>query len=413
VRIILWGLLSLLIILPPAFAREVENHPEGLFVNQIAIDPNDSNVLYVATGFSVGLLKSRDGGKSWRQINQGLRSLSFTQIAVDPADSSHLYLADGCAGFYISQDGGQTRVEMNDQLQNTEIGKLVFDPLEKDSAYAVTIQGVYKTEGGGKKWISFNQGDTFTHGFEFISLIALPTRPATFFLGSKEGLFTRHVGDKGWVPVGEPFVGKQISALAGDSRTGRLYAAIFRRGTLQTLLEGGLLASDDGGKKWSRLGEVLEKEWIREIVIDGSDPGTLYLATNGRGILKSVDRGMHWKEMNSGLSDPNLDIRSLVIDPHDSTILYAGSYGHWVFKSQDAGKSWMPLPLGSHQTSGQIIENLSRENELARKNQLEKRFRREYSKSATNAMAGRILSSTWPLKPSGWYPQTAEIGGLQ
>ena len=366
-RVILWVLLSLLNILPNAFARDLENKSEGLFVNQIAIDTKDSKVLYVATSFSVGILKTVDGGKSWREINQGLRSMSFTQIAVDPIDSSHLYLADGCAGFYVSWDGGETWVERNDRLQNTEIGKLVFNPLEKDSAYAVTIQGVYKTEGGGKKWIPFNQGDTFTKGFEFISLIPIPIRPATFFLGSKEGLFTRHEGDSGWVSAGEPFVGKQVSALARDPRAGRLYAAVFRRGMLETLLEGGLFASDDEGKKWSRLGEGLEKDWIREIAIDVSAPGTLYLGTNGRGILKSVDGGRKWKEMNTGLSDPNLDIRSLVIDPHDPMILYAGSYGHWVFQSQDAGNTWRPLPLGPHQTSAEIMDHLSHESEMVRK----------------------------------------------
>ncbi|HET6371649.1 MAG TPA: hypothetical protein VFG95_10655 [Nitrospiria bacterium] len=355
-------LLFLLWLLPlPAWGAS----PDNLFVSDIAVDPRDSNVIYVTTNFSIGVLKSIDGGKSWNQVNQGLRSYAETQIVFDPSDPELLYLGEGCAGLFISRDGGRTWIERNDGLQNSEIGILVPHPTEPGSIFAITTRGVHKAEKWGERWVPFNQNDTFTQSLEFIDLLALPTRPVTFYVASGRGLYKRNEGDSGWVSAGEPFAGKQISALAYDSKTSRLFVGVYRRGTRETLKEGGLFSSDDGGKHWSRLGTGLEQTWIRMIVADPGNPKVLYLATSGRGILKSVDGGKTWKETNEGIDDPNKDIRVLVIDPSDSKTFYAGSYGHWIYRSDDAGKNWHPLPIGPHQSTEALLADLDRTDELA------------------------------------------------
>ncbi|MBI3621649.1 MAG: hypothetical protein HY208_05615 [Nitrospirae bacterium] len=340
----------------------------NLFVTQVTVDPNHSSTLYVTTNFGVGLMKSVDGGTSWTQITKGLHSFSLTQIAVDPADSNHLYLADGCAGLYVSRDGGTTWKEMNDGLQDTEIGGLQLHPAQPGSAYAVTTQGMHKAEKDGARWLPLTQGDTFTHSLDFISFLVLPTKPVTLYLASKEGLYTRKEGDAGWVTAGKFFAGRQISALAHDPRTGRLYVAVYRRGaTVDTLREGGLFISDDQGTSWSKLGDGLEQTWIRVILLDPADADTLYLATGGRGVIKSVDGGKTWAETNSGLSDPDREIHSLALDPHDRKTLYAGSYGYGVFGSHDAGATWRALPFGPHQTGEQLIAALVREADQVKK----------------------------------------------
>jgi photosystem II stability/assembly factor-like uncharacterized protein len=340
----------------------------GLFVTQVTVDPNHSNTLYVTTNFGIGLMKSVDGGENWTQITKGFHSFSLTQIAVDPADSNHLYLADGCAGLYVSRDGGATWKEMNDGLQDTEIGALQLHPAEPGSAYAVTTRGMHKAEKDGARWIPLTQGDAFTYSLDFIKFLVLPTKPVTLYLASKQGLYTRKEGDAGWVPAGGPFAGKQISALAHDPKTGRLYVAVYRRGaTVDTLREGGLFISDDQGKSWSQLGEGLEQTWIREILIDPAGAGTLYLATSSRGVMKSSDGGATWAEMNDGLNDPDREIHSLAMDPRDHRTLYAGSYGYGVFQSRNAGATWRELPFGPHQTGEQLIAALVREAEQVKK----------------------------------------------
>lgn len=341
--------------------------PSGLFVTDIAVDPADTDTLYAATGFSIGVLKSRDGGKSWRQINHTLRSLAPTQIVVDPIRPGVIYLADGCAGLYVSHDGGERWQARNDGLSNSEIGILRPHPMESGTTYAVTTRGVHKGEDEGGQWHPFNQGDSFTRSLEFIDLLVLPTDPIRLYLASKRGLYTRKEGDRGWVLAGEALKGKQISSLAHHSDTGRLFAGVFRRGSSrETLREGGLFASDDGGKSWSRLGEGLEQLWIRKILPHPTQSDVLFLATSGRGVLKSIDGGKNWRESNQGLSDPELDIRVLVMDPGDPRILYAGSHGRWIFRSRDGGESWKPLPIGTQRSTETILSEWNRVDDAIR-----------------------------------------------
>jgi photosystem II stability/assembly factor-like uncharacterized protein len=340
--------------------------PEGLFVTQIAINPLDPDNLYALTTYSIGLLKTTDGGQSWTQINQGVRSYSLYQITVHPKNPRILYLGAGGAGLYKSTDGGGHWVEMNDGLQNTDIGMLMLHPIDPETVYIVTSTGLFKSPDGGKNWIALNQGDHFTESQQFQSLIVIPTTPTKYFLASKIGLFKRQEGDAGWVPVGRPFTDKHISVLARDPRTGRLYAGILRRGTLETLHEGGLFISDDEGKTWSRLGTEFSQDWLRVILIDPDDSRILYVGTTGRGVLKSIDGGKTWKEINVGLTDPDLDIHTLIRDPKNPKVLYAGSHGDWVFRSENAGQSWSRLPLTPHETALQLLAAMNREDQAAR-----------------------------------------------
>jgi photosystem II stability/assembly factor-like uncharacterized protein len=340
---------------------------EGLFVSQIAINPQDSKNLFVLTTYAIGVMKTTDGGKTWTQVNQGIRSYSLYQLTVHPKDPRIIYLGAGGAGLYKSTDGGTTWIGMNDGLQNTDIGTLVLHPNDPETVYIVTSTGLFKSPDGGKSWIALNQGDDFTSSQQYQSLIVLPTTPPTFYLASKKGLYTRKEDDAGWVSVGAPFDGRRISALAYNPKTGRLYATVFSGETLETLRDGGLFVSDDRGKHWARLGEGLNRDWIRGILFDPGSPKTLYLYTTGRGILKSTDGGHTWKEINVGLTDPDLDIRDLVMDPHNPAVLYAGSHGRWVFQSRDAGATWKPLPIGPHQTTDEIFASLTREDERVQK----------------------------------------------
>jgi photosystem II stability/assembly factor-like uncharacterized protein len=342
--------------------------PDNLFVTQIAIDPQQPANVYVLTTYSIGVVKSTDGGTQWSQINQGIRSYSLYQLTVHPRNPNILYLGAGGAGLYKSTDSGRSWVEMNKGLQNTDIGFLTLHPKNPDIVFVVTSTGLFKSPDGGGHWVALNQGDDFSESQQYQSLIVLPTSPTTFFLASRRGLYTRREGDAGWVAVPGILKDKKISALADDPRTGRLYAAVVRRGqTTDTLHEGGLFVSDDGGTHWARLGKEFGNDWIRTILFDPHDPQTMYVATTGRGLLKSFDGGKSWIDINVGLSDEDRDFRDLVMDPRDSNVLYAGSHGHWIYQSRNAGATWTPLPLGPHQTEQEILADLTREDALALK----------------------------------------------
>ncbi len=65
----------------------------------------------------VGLYKSVDGGKSWRQIAAGLDpEAPIGSILYDPTDSSIVYLASAFSGVHVSTDGGGSWQPLNEGL---------------------------------------------------------------------------------------------------------------------------------------------------------------------------------------------------------------------------------------------------------------------------------------------------------
>ena len=87
------------------------------------------------------------------------------------------------------------------------------------------------------------------------------------------------------------------------------------------------------------------------IAIDPSNPATLYLAMNFKGVFKSTNGGESWSVI--GTSDPNVydrtttyfdDASAIAVDPNDPNHLYLSkgvdgdNVGFWI--TTDGGKNW-------------------------------------------------------------------------
>ncbi|MDI6768247.1 MAG: AAA family ATPase [Anaerolineales bacterium] len=111
--------------------------------NTLTLDPYGSPRIIVGT-MGGGIFISTDGCQSWKKRNTGLGSLFVNAVAIDPNNTDTLYAGtDG--GAYISFDGGQTWNEINDGLLGaTVVYSIVVD---KDSnVYAATPYGIFKLE---------------------------------------------------------------------------------------------------------------------------------------------------------------------------------------------------------------------------------------------------------------------------
>ena len=80
----------------------------------------------------------------------------------------------------------------------------------------------------------------------------------------------------------------------------------------------------------------------------------LYVSTENRGLLVSVDKGLSWKSLNSGLPERTVypfdkkeyrRITSFYVDP-ENTGRIAATVSSGVFLSEDGGMSWKKIPLG-------------------------------------------------------------------
>ena len=134
-------------------------------VSSIAIDPTDTDVIYIATGDayggdtpSVGLWKSTDGGQTWTEVTT-LNVNSTNQVKLDPTDNNTIWVAAN-NGMYKSTDGGTT-------WNNTRFGNFedfAFKPNDANTLYAVTNSRLYRTTDGGANWTQITDGLPSTSG---------------------------------------------------------------------------------------------------------------------------------------------------------------------------------------------------------------------------------------------------------
>ena len=68
---------------------------------------------------------------------------------------------------------------------------------------------------------------------------------------------------------------------------------------------------------------------------------TVYISTNGGGVLKSTDGGFHFSPSNTGLA--TTQIQQLAIGVNDPNTLYVGAVDA-LYVSHDAGKTWTITP---------------------------------------------------------------------
>ncbi|HEY6931417.1 MAG TPA: hypothetical protein VJA66_17235, partial [Thermoanaerobaculia bacterium] len=128
-------------------------------LSALTIDPTDPQVLYVCT--TTGLFKSTDGGDLWFLWNAS--GANLLTLAIDPSDSLTLYSMYG-ANFIKSVDGGRTfaTVQANRPLGYISPSQPVFltiNPIHPSSIYAVAEGGnkydileIFQTDTAGACW---------------------------------------------------------------------------------------------------------------------------------------------------------------------------------------------------------------------------------------------------------------------
>lgn len=84
-------------------------------VMAVAVHPTDAAIVYVAT-HEAGVLKTTDGGTTWKSANVGLGGVDIHGLAVAAKmpQKLHAVVRDGKAGVYRTTDGGSTWVRVDD-----------------------------------------------------------------------------------------------------------------------------------------------------------------------------------------------------------------------------------------------------------------------------------------------------------
>ena len=111
----------------------------------IAVDPHDSRLVYVAFGGfdTTRLAKSTDAGLTWTDVSGSLPNVPTTAVAIDPFNSNHVYVGDDL-GVFVSTDHGSTWTTFNEGLfEAVIVGDLVITPSNKSIRLATHSNGVF------------------------------------------------------------------------------------------------------------------------------------------------------------------------------------------------------------------------------------------------------------------------------
>src|SRR5205814_615297 len=110
-------------------------------------------------GKTSGLFKSSDGGKTWRQLTQGLpgaaETLGRIGLAISPTDPNRMYgLVDAAknGGLYRSDDAGESWQRINWQGRiwgrGSDFAGIVVHPKDKDTIFVANTSTYRSTDAG-------------------------------------------------------------------------------------------------------------------------------------------------------------------------------------------------------------------------------------------------------------------------
>jgi photosystem II stability/assembly factor-like uncharacterized protein len=286
----------------------------------LAMDPNNSNVLWVGTGennsqrnlaYGDGVYKTTDGGKSF--TNMGLKTSSqIGKIMIDPRNSNVVYVAaqgqawgpGGERGLYKTTDGGKTWKRVLEIGEYTGVSDMEMDPRNPDILYAASHQRerrVYSKINGGPEsaiYKSVDAGATWTK--------------------LKKGLPKGDVGR----------IGLALSPANPDI----IYAVIELPDN-----KSGFYRSSDLGESWEKRSDkgTSSPQYYNEVYADPNNPDVVILMDTRAG--RSKDGGKTWESIEG--NNKHVDNHALWINPNDTNHYLVGCDGG-LYESYDSAKTW-------------------------------------------------------------------------
>ena len=274
----------------------------------LAIDPKDSNTLYLGSGSSpltstesdlsqtfvnVGIIyKSIDGGKNWVELNTGWgKHTRANFLRVDPTNSNTVLMG----------------------VFQTPLGQ---DPNNKSASGTNMKPGLHISYDAGKTWAQL--GNTPNHQLSIYNMTVSDNGEGIIFAPQQSSVSTSFYSTDGGKTI-NPIPGNQI-LLPTFVPGSNLIAYGIREGTPSNPRDE-LLRTTDGGRTWSvyaytpaelqfTLPETAKREHARpqQISFEPKNPSTMFINGAGGKIARSNDGGLTWKLLTTWETFPKMDV---------------------------------------------------------------------------------------------------------
>ncbi len=338
----------------------------------VVVDPRNSSIVWLGTGennnqrsvsYGDGVYKSTDAGKTWKRM--GLENSEHIQnIAIDPRNSNVVYVTaigplwrgGGDRGLFKTTDGGATwKLILKGDNEYTGATDLIMDPKKPDTIFVALLQrqrqvgqlvgggpgsGIYKSTDGGAHFTKLTKGlPTVEMGRVGLGisqknpniLYALVTAQKT-----QGGFFRSDDGGASWTRIGRQMQEAGRGQFFGDNNAPAAPPTLTPCPPIGEPMpppppgtpvgRGG--ATDDcfrGG----------DPGYYNEIFVDPENPDVVY--STWTNISKTEDGGKTWRTVP--LQGVHVDHHEIVWDPSDHRHVIIGNDGG-VYESYDNWKTW-------------------------------------------------------------------------
>jgi photosystem II stability/assembly factor-like uncharacterized protein len=284
------------------------------------------DTVFIASRGSKGISRSTDGGRSWVSCNNGFTSsVSVREIIV--YDKNFVYVSTEENGIFCSYDFGQKWQPLNSGLSRSDI--LSINTRNKGTLYAGTDGGFYFSDDMGANWVGSNNGLISS----IVRTIAFSPDQKIMYAGTSGGIYRSKDSGLAWTQSNQGLAAYDDIISLGINRNGTIFAGTFKSG---------IYRSSDG-ENWTEINnDLLHNRRINTILIDTI--GNLFIGTSkwtsdGIGMLKSINNGNTWEQINNGLTD--LVISASAINSKGT--IFIGTDNHGIFYSNNSGNQWSQI----------------------------------------------------------------------
>ncbi len=342
-------------------------------VNAISFDPFDPDIIWLGTPGG-GLWKTLDGGNNWTTNTDNLPVMGISSIIIHPTNNQIMYIATGdgdgadtySIGVLKSLDGGNTWNTTGLSYgvnQSKRINKLIINPNYPDSLIAATNNGITISPDGGITWNSTLTGRIRDIEFK-------PNNPSIIYaaLDASSGaskIYKSTNGGAGWAILGGglPTGGLDRILLGVTPDNPDVVYALIAKSDAGFY---GFYKSNDEGVSWSTqydcpdpnngcniLGRKTDgtsvggQSWYdMSLAISPIDENIIY--AGGIALWESNNGGLNWNiEASSGSGSyayMHVDQHTLEYNPINNS-LYAGNDGG-IYKYVDFLNDWVDISDG-------------------------------------------------------------------
>jgi photosystem II stability/assembly factor-like uncharacterized protein len=376
-------------------------------------DLADHKVVYAGT--TEGLYKTTDGGKTFSRMTSP--DLIVNDVFIDPNDSNRVLLATDRGGVMVSTDAAKTFTASNEGFSERKVAALIVDRENPLRLYAGIVNdknfgGVFTSADQGKSW------EQLATGLDGRDVFALSqTKDGTIIAGTGHGIFLLDppsTADSAagmassqlkWEPRNliantimkvstetvrrtKVNVEKQVKApqVQLASRVNALDVSGDIWLAASTL---GLLTSRDQGASWQG-GPVLGLGEYVSVAVRGK----VMAAARVNGVVVSRDGGSSWWPI--GLPTMITRIRRILFDP-TATLWLAAREG--VFFSKDDGKTWLWIGRLPFRDVDDVSYDAAQHRVLVS------------SRSSEEVFSIEPKSMTWKLWHSGYRMELIRVAG--